>query len=316
MFAVTKNKKALRRKVRELALAALPKKWAHQYIRKSLNLSIADDSSSRIKIELASSVADLKAALMLVQRNFEREGYAQKVPGALRLTPYHLLPETVVIVAKLGSQVVATISVIPRTSFGIPLDGCCQLDSFLSDKKKTVEVSALAVDAEVRGQQGAILFNLMKYMYHCNIEVLRANTEVIGVNPRMLALYEAILLFENIPQSKVVDYDFANGAPVVPMYFNLDTAVDSYSEIYRGKPAHQNVMSFFLKPIPSDFSLPKTEELDALLPQRDPEKLKTILSWNLNLLQEMDPKNRAKLVELYQAWPECQHVLREVTLVK
>jgi hypothetical protein len=316
MNSVNQRKKVFRRKARELLLAALPKKVAHQWIRKSLNLAIAESSTQNMKIELASSLADLSAALILVQRNFEGEGYAQKVPGSLRLTPYHLLPETVVIVAKIDNRVVATISVIPRTEFGIPLDGCCQLDSFLNDKGKTVEISALAVDSDFRGQQGAVLFNLMKYMYHCNVDTLQVNMEVIGVNPRMIALYEAILLFKNIPNSKKVDYDFANGAPVVPMYFNLDAAVDTYTNVYKEKRAHQNVMSFFLKDPPTEFSLPAPEKLDQILPQRNPEKLRVILGWNLEMVQNLAGEKLRLIENLYGRWPECRQVIREVANAK
>jgi hypothetical protein len=310
------KKKAFRRKARELALAALPKKFAHRWIRNSLDLAIAESNYDNLKIELASSVADLKAALTLVQKNFEREGYAQKSPGSLRLTPFHLLPQTVVIVAKINSRVVATTTVIPRTKFGIPLDSCCQLDSFLTGKGKIVEVSALAVDSEFRGQHGSLLFNLMKYMYHCNVDTLQVNMEVIGVNPRMISLYEAILLFKNIPNAKMVGYDFANGAPVVPMYFNLDTAIDSYTKIYKEKPAHQNVMNFFLKKPPIEFSLPTAEELDQILPQRNPEKLRVIIGWNLGIIQNLNQEKRSQFEDLYRHWPECLQVIREAANVE
>lgn len=304
--------KAWRRKIRKAALRMLPKKMAHQWIRNSLNLAIPR-ANSTLRFEIASNASDMKAALTLVQQNFEREGYAQKAPQALRLTRYHLIPESLVIVAKDGSEVVASISLFPRTAFGIPLDSCFSLDSFLGQRGKIVEVSALAVSPAVRGQQGEVLYNLMKYMYHCNMEILGINTEVIGVNPKMIPLYEAILLFEKIPGAKTIEYQFANGAPVVPMYFNLDSAQQSFEKIYKNKPAHQNVMDFFLIAPPRQFTLPSPGQLDQVLPQRRPEELRRILSWNPELIQGLNEEQQNILEKLYQPWPDCARLIREAT---
>lgn len=306
-----RRKSAMRRRIREFVIAVLPKGLAHRWTRTLLDLSLAEANDS-VKVELAASAQDLKAALALVQRNFEREGYAKKTTDGVRITPYHLLPETLVIVAKIDDQVVATISVVPRTRFGIPLDGSFDLTSFLQDKGKVVEVSALAVDSDYRREQGAALFKLMKFMYHCNIDVLGANTEVIGVNPRMIGLYEAILLFSRIPKARTVAYDFANGAPVVPMYFRLDTAMESFSRVYKGKPPRQNMMSFFLKDGLQGFSLPSSSELNRTLPQRDPQRLKAMLGWSPEMVQNLTAENRSHLKALYAPWPDCQRVINEV----
>ncbi len=296
-------------------LELFPQKIAHWWIRKSLDLSIAQ-RSTQIRFEIAANALDLKQALALVQKNFEKEGYATKDSVGIRLTPYHLLPETVVIVAKLEGRIVATISIIPRTEFGVPIDRCVSLDSFEGIKGRVVEISSLAVDPTIRGVQGEVLFNLMKYMYHCNIDVLKANTEVIGVNPKMTPLYEAILLFEKIPGTQTLSYDFVNGAPVIPMYFNLDSALKSYGTAYEGYPTHQNVMEFFLTDPPAYFSLPRSEALDHVLPQRNPTQLREILESRPDLLPSFTADQLRCLLQLYRPWPGCAEVIKEFANAK
>lgn len=296
--------------LREATLKILPGRFAHQWIRNSLNLSIPL-ANSRLRFEIASNADDLKAALTLVQENFAREGYASRTQSTLRMTPYHLLPETMVIIAKDGEKIVATNTLIPRTPFGIPLDSCFPLDHFLEGKGKAVEISALAVDPSVRGQHGEILYNLMKYMYNCNVRILGVNTELIGVNPKMRPLYEAILLFKKIPTAKIVNYDFANGAPVVPMYFSLDQSHETFAEIYRGKPAGQNLMVFFLDLSPPQFAVPSFHELDELLPQRRPSELKQMLSWNPEMIRSLSDLQRHTLEDLYKPWPQCAQIIRK-----
>jgi hypothetical protein len=302
--------KVFRNRAREFILKLFPQQIAHWWIRKSLDLSIAQ-RSTQIRFEIASNAQDLKQALSLVQRNFEREGYATRDSAGIRLTPYHILPETVVIVAKLDGQIVATISIIPRTAFGVPIDRCVSLDSVRGIKGRVVEISSLAVDPSIRGVQGEVLFNLMKYMYHCNIDVLKANTEVIGVNPKMSPLYEAILLFKRIPGTQTLSYDFANGAPVIPMYFDLDSALKAYGTAYAGYPSRQNVMEFFLAEPPAYFSLPQSEALDRVLPQRNSSQLREVLESKPELLPSFTADQLSTLLQLYHPWPECADVIQE-----
>jgi hypothetical protein len=304
-------KKTLRRKIRSTALRLLPKFFAHRLIRKSLNLAVPQ-ANSKLSFEIVSNALDLKTALRLVQQNFEREGYALKTTSGLRLTPFHLLPDTIVIVAKENDQIVATISVIPRTSFGIPLDSSFEISSFLADKGKVLEISALAVNPSFRGQHGEVLYNLMKYMYHCNVDLLRANTEVIGVNPKMEPLYEAILLFERIPGTSRSAYNFANGAPVIPMHFSLDRANTLYKTAYNGTPPLLNLMSFFLLPLPPQFALPTSSELDRILPQRNPSVLKEVLAWDPEVLRGLNAEQRIILEDLYRPWPACAELIQSM----
>jgi hypothetical protein len=122
----------------------------------------------------------------------------------------------------------------------------------------------------------------MKFVYHCNVELLGAELEVIGVNPKMVPLYEAILLFKKIPGTAKANYDFVNGAPVIPMYFELVHAMKHFSAVYDGKPPHLNLKDFFLLPIPPQFKLPRKEDLREKLPQLNKEYLAEMRRWEPN----------------------------------
>lgn len=311
-FFRVKNKlifKAIRKLTRRLSKGLLPKFLFYKLIRSSLDLSVPL-STSNLSIEVASSLNDLKAALMLVQKNYEQQGYSESVPNSVRLTPYHLLPNTLVIVVKIQGHVVASATLVERTDFGIPLDNALELSDFIKNKGKVVEISALAVDQNVKGQQGEVLFNLMKYLYHCNIDIVKANTEVIGVNPNMKALYEAILLFNKIPMERKIRYDFVNNAPVIPMYFSLDSAFGSYSKIYKGTVTKKNVLEFFLLKPPIYFNLPNLDDLDRILPQRNEADLRQILSWNQTVYDKLPSYKKEIMIKLYSQYPGCQNVFR------
>lgn len=302
--------KKFRRLSRKVIFRFLPKWVSHRIVRNSINLAIPK-KESQLSFSIASTTEDIKAALKLVQNNYMAEGYAQKTKNDLRLTPYHLLPESIIILAKDGEQTVATISVIVKTPFGLPLESCFDIQDLIVQQGRVVEISALAVNPAYRGEQGQVLYNLMKFMYHCNVDVLQANFEVIGVNPKMAPLYEALMLFKRAPSTSIKDYDFANGAPVLPLYFDLDTALESYEKVYRKKPAHLNLKDFFLLHPPTHFQLPEKQDLDQLLPQRNPESLREILNWDRELIEELPTHKKQVLADLYSPWPECQKVFRQ-----
>ncbi|MFS4460585.1 N-acyl amino acid synthase FeeM domain-containing protein [Bdellovibrio sp. HCB2-146] len=302
--------KQSRRYLRSTAFNLLPSFLAHRVIRNTLNLNVPSKNST-LTFEVVSTLEDLRAALALLQNNFEKEGYADKTASGVRLTPYHLLPETVVIVAKEFGRVIATISVIPRTSFGVPLDSSFELGGFITGKEKIVEVSALAVDSASAGQRGEVLYNLMKFMYHCNVDVLGAEVEVIGVNPKMVPLYEAILLFNRIPGTSKSEYDFVRGAPVIPMTFDLRTATEEFAKVYGNKPAHLNLLDFFRIPPPPHFRIPEKSALKTLLPQLRAKDLKTILSWEPAFFGQLSQVQKENLERLYSIYPECLSVLKE-----
>lgn len=302
--------KTTRKRLRLFMLSILPKAISYRLIRRSLNLSYPK-ANSKITFEIASNAQDLIAALKLVQQNFEREGYAAKTLNGIRLTPYHLLPETVVIVAKRENMVMATISIVPRTEFGLPLESTFTLKSLLQNKGRVIEVSALAVDPKFRGEQGEILYNLIKFMYHCNVGLLQANTEVIGVNPKMVPLYEAILLFDKIPKLPVTKYDFANGAEVVPMIFDFDKADSSYQQTYGKLPQNLNMFEFFKREPPPQFVLPKVNELETCLPQRKPSEFRQILSVAKEVIATLTLEQKKVLQDMYSPWPQLQKLMNE-----
>ena len=302
--------KESRKLFRTAVFKALPSSVSHQLIRKTLNLSVPA-KNSKLKFEIVSNLEDLKNALRLLQNSFEAEGYAKKTTSGLRLTPYHLLPETIVLVAKEHGQIIATLSVVVHTDFGLPLESSVNLKNFMKTKERTVEISALAVDTKAAGQRGEVLYNLMKYLYHCNVELLDTKTQVIGVNPKMVSLYKAILLFKNIPYTKVGSYKFANGAPVVPMYFNLQTAKTEYGKVYGKKSARLNLLDFFLLKPSAHFQIPAKDQLLRLLPQNRSEDLQEILKWEPTLIKTMSPEQKKSLAKLYATNPKCLAVLKQ-----
>ena len=234
-----------------------PRVISHRIIRASINLSSSIENSFVFK--LAETKEEHNQALSLLHDAYVREGYMGPHPSGMRITPYHMLPTTLIPIVKRGGRVIATISIIPRTQLGLPIEDICKINHLFEEKSQVIEISALAVDQSESGERGRVLFPLMKYMYKCSVKLLKANYKFIAINPKMAPLYEAILLFKPIKiESKNHSYAFVNRAPVRPLVFCLDSRHATYERIYQRVNDSRNLLKFFESPSPSNFYLPNS----------------------------------------------------------
>jgi hypothetical protein len=301
--------KVLRKLYRRILGAALPKPLAHRLLRRALRIPQVDKTNIIYKI--ANSETELKGAFRLLHDAYVREGYMTPSSSGLRVTPYHLLPETVVVVAVLEGRVIGTLTLIPRTAFGLPLEKC--FDLRIDSSERVVEISSLAVAPEFAGDRGQILFPLMKFNYILNRDYLETRFEVVGVNPKMVPLYEALLLFTALKTGEPRPYAFVNQAPVVPMMFPLKDAENLFARAYNDSPPEADLRSFFLSSPGDGFQFPARESWRDELPQRNKALLQTLLTEAKSAPGALPAAELEVLRRLFRPWPECHAVMTGAT---
>jgi hypothetical protein len=301
--------KVLRKFYRRILGAVLPKPLAHRLLRRALRIPQVDKTNIIYKI--ANSETELKGAFRLLHDAYVREGYMTPSSSGLRVTPYHLLPETVVVVAVLEGRVIGSLTLIPRTAFGLPLEKC--FDLRLESSARVVEISSLAVAPEFAGDRGQILFPLMKFNYILNRDYLETRFEVVGVNPKMVPLYEALLLFTALKTGEPQPYAFVNQAPVVPMMFPLEDAENLFARAYSDSPPEADLRGFFLSPPGDGFQFPARESWRDELPQRNKVLLQTLLTEAKSSPDALPAAELEVLKRLYRPWPGCHAVMTGAT---
>jgi hypothetical protein len=165
----------------------------------SLNRSIMVAGTGRtLEVRIASERADLESAYQMLAANYQARGYEAPSTKLLRYTPYHVLPDTITIVAKHGDRVVATLSVVPDTSLlGLPME--CAYGSEIADLRsrgcKLGEATSLA-DRDLSTREFIQVFKTfikLGIQYHAR---LGGNSWVITVNPRHSNFYRKVIGFE------------------------------------------------------------------------------------------------------------------------
>ena len=175
---------------------------------------------SGLEFKIARSKEELLAAFRLVYRSYSRSGLVAENPSRLRLTPFHLLPESEVLIAKLRGTVFTTISLFVDGNHGLPMESM-YLKEISTLRQRGLRIAEVGSLADRRNDQFrfietlAILGRLLaQSAVHRNVDTL-----VAVVHPRHAKLYKRLLGFKQIGDHTSCPY--ANGNPAEAMYLRF-----------------------------------------------------------------------------------------------
>jgi len=177
-----------------------------------------------LTVRPAASRQELEEAYHLVYTGYLQYGYLEPDPSELRLSVFNAFPTTVTFVAVLrGEHIVATISLIPDSPIGLPMDEIYHEEAQrLRDAgRELAEVTMLADRRlEIRRSLPMLLL-MMKRVFDYATLILNANDLCITINPRHETYYERYLLFRHLGGLKT--YPSVRNNPALAKRLNLDT---------------------------------------------------------------------------------------------
>ncbi len=154
-----------------------------------------DMPADRFRVRVARSTLDYRCAFSLVKRSYDDRGYTTHHINGFRMLPQHTLPESTVLVAVDGRQVVGTLTVILDSPAGLPIEEAYPdaIQALRRRGARLVEYSSLAVDPAHRRQGVARLMFLMAN--HLAFSRFDCTHCTIGVIPQAAPLYRALFDF-------------------------------------------------------------------------------------------------------------------------
>jgi hypothetical protein len=287
-------------------VAYLPKKLRFMFMRSQL--LVPQDLDPKFSFRIAKTQEELSEAYRILQESYIDAGYAKPNKSGMRIVKYFALPSTTTLIALYDQQVVGTISIIRRGSFGLPMDSAFDLSEIIDRSEVTAEISSLAIDARFRQHRGALFLPLLKYFWEYVTEFLNLDSMVITVNPSMSDFYEGFLGFSRLKQAVVSHYHFANGNPGVGLYLNVREA-ERYLQLFYGhKPPERNLHSFFFKTRFSHFKFPARSFNKSSDPVMTPEMLEFFFAQKSAVFNQLTTEEKLGLAAVYPA-NEYQAVL-------
>jgi len=229
----------------------------------------SDPLPEEVSIQPAGSREDLEQAFRLVYKSYLQRGYVEADPSELRLSVFNRLPDTITFVGKLGGEVISTVSLVPDTGIGLPMDEVYhdELQALRSEGRRPAEVTMFADRRTNIKRTVPMLLSLMKLVFDCATLAMKANDLCITVNPRHVDFYSRYLLFtpmgdikpypsvcDNPALAERLDLDRVRQAcegneRLLRQFFENRTALKVFEERYRMTRDDLHYFGFELKPI-------------------------------------------------------------------
>ena len=168
----------------------------------------------------------------------------------MRVTPYHLLPSTEVLVALDHGAVSCTMSVVRDGDLGLPMESVYheEVASLRLRGLSLAEVSCLAESHGPAAQSQSAVFQLMPLVaqlaYYRGVDQL-----LIAVHPRHARFYRRFLGFDVIAEERT--YGKVCGKPAVALAVDLNRLAINHPRVYQwmfGEPFPGSILEY--TPVP------------------------------------------------------------------
>jgi hypothetical protein len=169
-----------------------PRPWLDDHATLGLSHTIEIPGNGRtLSVKIASGFDDYEQAFLLLARKYQAKGYEEPGIKLFRFTPFHVLPETITVVARDGANVVATLSIVPDTTLlGLPMEAIFgeELDRLRRDGRRIAEVTSLADEGLNHREFAGVFAAMTRLVWQVHIRA-GGETWVVAVNPRHGAYY-------------------------------------------------------------------------------------------------------------------------------
>jgi hypothetical protein len=190
----------------------------------------SDDSA--FELGIADTQELLFSAFRLVYDVYIRCRLTHPNPYAMRVTPYHLSPDTDVFVASRSQCVACTMSLVRDGAMGLPMEDAyaCEVRRRRAGGRTLAEVSCLAGETDALSGMRRLAIRLMgfmaQYAWRSGVDEL-----LIAVHPDHAGFYERLIAFRPIGGER--SYTPVCNKPAVAMALDLRRAALDYPKLYR-----------------------------------------------------------------------------------
>jgi len=180
-------------------------------------------SPDHVEVRPVASRDEAEEAYRLVYHSYLKRQYIEPDDHELRLSAFSALPDSVTFVGTLAGRVISTISLVPDTSLGLPMEEIysAEVGQLRERGRRPTEVTMLADRRLELRRTLPMLLSLMKLVFDYASLVLKATDLCITVNPRHSKFYQRYLLFEALGDLRL--YPAVRNNPAVAKRLDLET---------------------------------------------------------------------------------------------
>ena len=181
----------------------------------------------QIEVELVRNYTDLLVAFGLLYKAYLKAGLVTENARQLRVTPFHLLPSTEVFVAKCAGEVLSTLTMVPDSAVGLPMDSmyAAELAELRKSGLRIAEIGSLAD----RRHLPIRFINIFELLAQLIVQVAQdrgIDTLVLAVHPRHAKFYMRAFGFEAL--GGLANCPYAEGNPAVALILEFRRIIGTH----------------------------------------------------------------------------------------
>lgn len=180
---------------------------------------------------IAERLDDVESSLRTVYEAYRRRGLIASNLAGMRVMPYHLLPSTEILVAKIGGRVSCTTTLVYDSDSGLPMESVYGEEVMQRRQRglALAEVSCLADDPDVKTPL-AVLVRLMALNAQCARH--RGMDELlIAVHPHHADFYAGFFGLE--PFGELRSHPAVQGNPAIPLALDIHALQGKHPRAYQ-----------------------------------------------------------------------------------
>jgi hypothetical protein len=196
----------------------------------------------RLEISLAKTLPELLGSFKILYQAYARAGLVNENPHEVRLTPFHLLPSTEVIIAKLAETVTSTLTLVADSDDGLPMEDMYgdELDRIRQSGLRVAEIGCLAD----RRQSPVRFIKVFGELARLAVQVAAHRSIgglVVATHPRHAGFYSRSFGFQQFGDIRGCPY--VKGNPAVGMLLDFGRIQGTaLHECLFGNPVDQKLL--------------------------------------------------------------------------
>jgi hypothetical protein len=218
----------------------------------------------------------------------------------LKITPYHALPTTSVIILIKDNAICGAITVIKDSTYGLPIDDTVDLSLFRKNQR-LCQLSSLAIAPEYRKDGGRYLFLMMKYLFSYVENYMYCDTVLFSAHPSMAIFLDEVLFFDSFPKSLIKDNPEKKQS--ILRFAFLSELHQRWKEKYFNRPNENNLSYFFDISKENKFIFPNRLYFKDHDPVLNKEMMGLFFMKMTSVLNEMSAPEKHRLLHFYYLTP-------------
>jgi hypothetical protein len=189
-----------------------------------------------IEYKVADTQDELEQSYGLVYKAYIKEGFIEPHASEMYVRIHDILPESRTFIAKKENVVLMTLTLIPDSEFGLPMDEVYKLeiDSLRCHGERIAELSRLAVHNALNGRGMSMFLRLVRLIYFY-AESRNIDDFCIAIDPKHKFVFDNVFLFEHLGDE--APYPRVGYPPACGGRLNLHGLEKRYRE--RSKPLYR-----------------------------------------------------------------------------